>query len=126
MNQQEARCDTLIEATAAELNEDVVALMLVAVQKDNLGLSVNLALKRSVHQFKGTVGGNLIRLCRVYSRGGFNKLDAKAIVRECLFPFPYLWASVHLAFIVAHVHDGKCCAIHSWCVLASHFAERLN
>ncbi len=49
MNQQEARCDTLIEATAAELNEDVVALMLVAVQKDNLGLSVNLALKWSVH-----------------------------------------------------------------------------
>ncbi len=46
MNQKKARCDTLIEATAAALNDDVVALMLDAVQKDNLGLSVKLALKR--------------------------------------------------------------------------------
>ncbi len=107
MDQKEARCHTLIEATAAALNDDVVALMLVAVQKDNnLGLSVNLALRQSVHRFKETVGGNLIRLCRVYSRGGFNKLDAITIVRECIFLFPYLWASVHLAFIVTHADDG--------------------
>ncbi len=106
MDQKEACCDTLIEATAAALNDEVTALMLVAVQKDNLGLSVNLALKRSVHQFKRTVGGNLIKLCRVYSRGGFNKLNAKNIVGECVFVFPYLWASVHLAFIVAHAQDG--------------------
>ena len=107
MDQKEARCDSLIEATAAALNDDVVALMLVAVQRDNnLGLSVNIALKWSVHQFKGAVGGNLIRLCRVYSQGGFNELDAITIVQECIFPFPYLWASVQLAFIVAHAHDG--------------------
>jgi len=103
MDEKEARCDTLIEETAAALNDDVVALMLVSVQKDNnLGLSANLALKRSVQQFKGTVGGNLIRLCRVYSRGGFNKLNAITIVGGCVFPFPYLWASVQLAYIVAH------------------------
>jgi len=52
MNKQGAHCDPLIEATAA-LNNDV-ALMLVAVQKNNLGLSVNLALKRSVLQVKRT------------------------------------------------------------------------
>ncbi len=61
MNRKEGRCDILIEATAAALNKDAVALMLVAVQKDNLGLGVSLALKRSVHKFKGTVGGYLIR-----------------------------------------------------------------
>ena len=54
MNKKEARCDTLIEATAAALNEDAVTLMFLTVQKDNLGLSVNLALKRSVLQFKRT------------------------------------------------------------------------
>ncbi len=54
MNKQEARCDTLIKATAVALNKDAVALMLVAVQKDNLGLSVDLALKRSVLQFRRT------------------------------------------------------------------------
>ena len=108
MNKQEARCDVLIEATAAALNEDAVALMFLTVQKDNLGLSVNLALKRLVLQFKGTVVGNLIELCRVYDNGEISELDAKAIVPGCVFPFPYLWAGVHLAFIVVDAHDGQC------------------
>ncbi len=108
MNKQEARCDTLIAATAAALNEDAVALMLVTVQKNNLRLSVNIALQRSVPQFNGTAGGHLIEPCRVYSRMGVNNVDTRTIVRECLFPFPLLWASVHLAFIVLHAHDGSC------------------
>src|SRR6267378_4682318 len=113
MNKQEAHCDTLIGATAAALNEDAVALMLLAVQKENLGWSVNLALQRPVHQFKGTMGGNLIELCRVYSSGGFNELDANTTARECLFPFPYLWARVRLAFLVVHA-DGQGRHFRSW------------
>ncbi|SRR6266404_3303195 len=109
MDKQEARCHTLIEATATALNKDAVVLMLVAVQKDNLGLSVNLALERSVLQFRRTVSRNLIKLFRVYSSGGINGLDAEMIVRECLFPFPYLWASVCLTFIVVHAHNGQFC-----------------
>ncbi len=74
----------------------VVPMMLVAVQKDNLGLSVNL-----------------IGLFRVYSSGGFNELDKEMIVWKCLFPFPYLsWASIHSTFIVVHVRNGQCCP--SW------------
>ena len=111
MNKQEAHCDTLIEETAAALSEDAVALMLLAVQKENLGWSVNLALQRPVHQFKGTMGGNLIELCRVYSSGGFNELDAETIVRKCLYPFPFIWVSDQLMSIVLHVNDGywQCC-----------------
>jgi hypothetical protein len=41
-----SRCDALVEETAAALNEDAVALMLLAVQRDNIGLSVNAALRR--------------------------------------------------------------------------------
>ncbi|SRR6266404_7584162 len=108
MNKQGARSDSLIEATAVALNKNAVALMLVAVQKDNLGLSVNLALNRSVLQLRGSMGGNLIELYRVYSSGGFNELGAETIVRECLFPFPYLWASVHLTFVIVHAHDSQC------------------
>ncbi|SRR6266404_7086882 len=111
MDQKETHCDTLIESTAAALNEDVVSLMLVAVQKDNLGLSVNLALKRSVHQFKGTVIWNLIGLCSVYSNSGPKELDTKNIVRDCLDPFPYLWASLYCVFIMAHAHDSQCHSI---------------
>ena len=46
MNSKDSRCDELIERTAAALNEDVVALMLLAVQKSNLELSVRTALNR--------------------------------------------------------------------------------
>ena len=37
-------CNDLIEKTAAELNDNTVTLMLLAVQKGNLELSVKLAL----------------------------------------------------------------------------------
>ena len=43
---ERSRCDTLIEKTAAALNDDVVVLMLLAVQRDNLELSVKTALSR--------------------------------------------------------------------------------
>ena len=39
-------CELLIEKTAISLDDDIVALMLLAVQRGNLELSVRLALKR--------------------------------------------------------------------------------
>ncbi len=106
MNKQGGRCETLIQASAVALNEDAIALMFVAVQKDNLRLSVNLALQRSVLQFRRTTSWNLIELFRAYPIGGFNELDAETIVQNCLWPFPFIWASDHLMFMVLHVHDG--------------------
>lgn len=46
MHRENGRCDKLIENTAAALNEDIVALMLLAVQRDNFELSVKIALNR--------------------------------------------------------------------------------
>ena len=46
MHRQNGHCDNLIEKTAVALNEDAVALMLLAVQNDNLQLSVKFALNR--------------------------------------------------------------------------------
>ena len=46
MHLHNSRCDDLIEKTAAALNEDIVALMLLAVQRDNLLPSVKEALNR--------------------------------------------------------------------------------
>ncbi|KAH9165485.1 GTP-binding protein [Lactarius sanguifluus] len=46
MYMQDTRCDELIETTAAALNEETTALMLLAVQRGNLELSVKTALKR--------------------------------------------------------------------------------
>ncbi|KAH9051709.1 hypothetical protein EDB87DRAFT_1693810 [Lactarius vividus] len=46
MHKQNIGCDRLIETTAAALNDDAVRLMLLAVQRGNLELSVKSALKR--------------------------------------------------------------------------------
>ena len=43
---QSSRCDNLIKATSTALSDDIVTLMLLAVQRDNLQLSVKTALTR--------------------------------------------------------------------------------
>ena len=43
---KDSHCHSLVEETAAALNEDTVLLMLLAVQKNNLELSVKTALRR--------------------------------------------------------------------------------
>jgi hypothetical protein len=46
MHRQNRSCNDLIEKTATALNEDIITLMLLAVQKDNLELSVKMALNQ--------------------------------------------------------------------------------
>ena len=46
MHMKDSCCDKLVEETAAALTEDTVALMLLAVQKNNLNLSVKTALNQ--------------------------------------------------------------------------------
>ena len=46
MHRKNGHCNDLIEKTAAALNEDATALMLLAVQNGTLELSVQVALER--------------------------------------------------------------------------------
>jgi hypothetical protein len=46
MHLKDSRCDNLVEKTAEALNEDAIALMLLATQKGNIELSVKTALSR--------------------------------------------------------------------------------
>jgi hypothetical protein len=48
MHETGKRCTELLEKTANALNDNVVNVMLLAVQKGNLELSINLAVTRSV------------------------------------------------------------------------------
>ena len=48
MHKVETRCHSLLEETAKALNEGVLALMLLAVQKTDLGLSIRTAVNRCV------------------------------------------------------------------------------
>ena len=43
MHMKDSGCNALIEETAAALNDDVVSLMLIAVQKGNIELSVKIS-----------------------------------------------------------------------------------
>ncbi|KAH8990891.1 hypothetical protein EDB86DRAFT_2853349, partial [Lactarius hatsudake] len=73
MHMPNMRCDKLIEATTAALDDDIIELMLLAVQRGNLELSVKRALQR------------------VRSLTGSFDVGIKDIVRACAFPFPYIW-----------------------------------
>ncbi|KAN0137565.1 hypothetical protein V8E53_004616 [Lactarius tabidus] len=73
MNEKDSRCDSLVEKTAGALNEGAITLMLLAVQKGNLELSVKMALSRVQ---------------------GLAEINVKNVIRECLLSFPYIWASV--------------------------------
>jgi hypothetical protein len=46
MHRKDSRCDSLVEKTAEALNEDAIALMLLAVQKGSLELGIEVALCR--------------------------------------------------------------------------------
>ncbi|KAF8257846.1 hypothetical protein EI94DRAFT_1756619 [Lactarius quietus] len=76
MHKKDSRCDDLVEKTAAALNEDTVALMLLTVQRGNIELSVKTSLSR-VRRLTG--------------------FEVKQVIRACLVPFPYLWASVYIS-----------------------------
>jgi len=71
MHKKGSHCNGLIEKTAVSLNEDVVALMLLAVQRGNLELSVKTALSH-VHHF-----------------------EVEHVIQKCLISFPYLWLWSH-------------------------------
>jgi len=46
MHNPDQRCTDLIEVTANALSRDAVALMIIAVQNDNLELSIKQAVER--------------------------------------------------------------------------------
>jgi hypothetical protein len=46
MHKPETNCQALLEETVEALNEDVVTLMLLAVQREDVKLSINVAAKR--------------------------------------------------------------------------------
>ena len=49
MHKENGNCNSLIEKTAGALDENVITLMLLAVQMDNIELSIKVAVKRKVH-----------------------------------------------------------------------------
>ena len=93
MHIQNRRCDDLIEKTVATLNDDIIASMLLAVQRNNLDFSVRSALIRWVCQLNGQCQQQSQQNCSAYSRPGLEVKDKWEIVGGCLRAFPFIWAS---------------------------------
>jgi len=70
MHVKSGQCGELVEKTAAALNEDAIMLMLLAVQRGNVELSVKTAWRR-VRRFA--------------------TFEVEHVIKECLFAFPYIW-----------------------------------
>jgi hypothetical protein len=52
MHEAGKHCTELLEKTANALNDNVVSVMLLAVQQTNLELSINIAVSRSVLSYR--------------------------------------------------------------------------
>jgi len=73
MNKPGQRCTELISKTASSLSSNVVRLMLLAVQKDNLELNINYAVKW-VHS--------------AFERGS---RSTEKVIKLCVLAFPPIW-----------------------------------
>jgi hypothetical protein len=52
MHEPGQHCTKLLETTANALNDEVVAVMVLAVKRGNLELSISVAVARFVFQYK--------------------------------------------------------------------------
>jgi len=73
MNKPDRRCTDLISKTASSLSSSVVTLMLLAVQKHNLELNINHAVKW------------------VYSIFGRGSASTETVIKLCVLAFPPIW-----------------------------------
>jgi hypothetical protein len=55
MHQAGKHCNELLENTANALNDNVVSVMLLAVRKRNLEMSIKVAVKRPVFSYRMSV-----------------------------------------------------------------------
>ena len=95
MHKPGRRCDDLIETTASALPGGVVALMLLAVQRDNLELSINQAVSRYVATLvrSGTRTRGALSHYRSYFAIIQGYGSTEEVMKLCLLAFPSIWVS---------------------------------
>src|SRR5579863_6393021 len=86
-------CTDLIEMTANELSDNVVALMLVAEQSLNVELSIRLAIRRYVRMCTGTRMRKVDRRYRIHVELEQGIRSAELVIKKCILAFPSLWVS---------------------------------
>ena len=93
MQKHGQRCAGLIELTAGALSDDAVTLMLVAVQRDNLELSIKHAVKWLVLTHGRTKTGSMKSHYRTHRGFEQGNGSTEAVIRSCIIAFPSLFVS---------------------------------
>jgi hypothetical protein len=91
---KDGKCTDLIETTANELSPDAVTLMLAAVQKDNLELSMKQVIGRYVRLCTGTRMRRVYLRCRTHVKLKEGTVSTEAVIKMCIMSFPSLWVSL--------------------------------
>ena len=96
MHEAGKRCTELLEKTANALNDNVVSVMLLAVQKGNLELSVILAVIRWVFSYRMArkKANFYLSACKMFRSG---EEEMRRIIGKCVGVFPYMWILVSTA-----------------------------
>ena len=91
MHKSGQRCTDLLEKTADALSGSVVGLMFLSVQKDNLALNINQAVKWYVYLHEVRMGGTEFhhRAHTVFEQGG----TTERVIKTCILAFPSTWVS---------------------------------
>jgi hypothetical protein len=98
---KQGKCTELIDRTANQLGDGVVALMLVAVQKNNMELSTKQAIERYVRMCTKT---KMRRVCHrhrthvIFQQG---TVSTELVIKKCILAFGSLWVSNTLFRIAA-------------------------
>jgi hypothetical protein len=91
---KQGQCTDLIDKTANELGDDVVTLMLVAVQRGNLELSVTEAIRRYVRVCIATEIRRVYSLDRTHAKSKQGIVSIEVVTEICIVAFPSLWVRV--------------------------------
>jgi len=105
MQKHGQKCAGLIEQTANALSDGVVALMLVAVQRDNLELGINQAIRWTHQEFGQCKGSPVIKkiIRWIHSDFGQGNESTEAVIKTCMVAFPTLWYWVNLSFFISYI-----------------------
>ena len=94
MHKHDQRCTDLIKVTANVLSEAVVALMLLAVQRDNLEFSITKAVEWLVPTYDEIT----MKMCsphyRTHDIVRRRRGSAERVIRACIMAFPSIWVSL--------------------------------
>jgi hypothetical protein len=117
MHKPGQRCTPLLEKTADALSGSIVALML-SVQKDNLELNVNRALKWYVPLYHETRMRGVNSHHRAHASFVRGSGSIESVINICVSSFPSTWVSYNMRVLSCLLLKEDCYLVLGQSILA--------